>query len=94
VDVSLNKDDGMLAVPLVKRHLDTMPALRSLLMLLKRFLAQRELNSAATAGVSGYVLTCMCISFLQVRRFCLARRCAQGLTRFISSIRTRYQPNM
>jgi non-canonical poly(A) RNA polymerase PAPD5/7 len=46
-----------------------MPALRPLVLVLKSFLKQRKLNSAATSGLSSYAVTCMVISFLQVRYF-------------------------
>lgn len=65
-DIVVNRDDGMKVTPIVREYLDEMPALRPLLLILKVFLYQRNLNSAATGGPSSYVLTCMVIHFLQV----------------------------
>ncbi|KAI5981420.1 hypothetical protein EDD15DRAFT_2183274 [Pisolithus albus] len=65
-DIVVNRDDGMKVTPIVRGYLDEMPALRPLLLILKVFLYQRNLNSAATGGPSSYVLTCMVIHFLQV----------------------------
>ncbi|KAI6163613.1 hypothetical protein EDD17DRAFT_1565717 [Pisolithus thermaeus] len=65
-DIVVNHDDGMKVTPIVHDYLDKMPAVRPLLLILKVFLCQRNLNSAATGGPSSYVLTCMVIHFLQV----------------------------
>lgn len=43
-----------------------MPALRPLIFVLKGFLRQRKLHSAASSGLSSYAVICMTISFLQV----------------------------
>jgi non-canonical poly(A) RNA polymerase PAPD5/7 len=44
-----------------------MPALRPLVLVMKCFLKQRKLHSAASSGLSSYALICMAISYLQVR---------------------------
>ena len=66
-DICINSDSGLTAIPLIKQYLDTMPALRPLIMTVKAFLAARGLNSAATGGLGSYSVTLLAISFLQVR---------------------------
>ena len=51
---------------MIKHYLDTMPALRPLIMVLKAFLTARSLNSAALGGLGSYALSLIAISFLQV----------------------------
>lgn len=66
-DININADDGCSMIPLIKTYLDTMPALRPLLLLVKAFLARRGLNSAAASGLGSYASTLLIISFLQLR---------------------------
>lgn len=66
-DIGINNTDGFEAVDTINFYLAKMPALRPLVMVLKGFLRQRNLNSAASSGLSSYALICMAISFLQVR---------------------------
>lgn len=42
-----------------------------LILVLKQFLLQRDLNEVFTGGISSYSLILMAISFLQVSRVCL-----------------------
>lgn len=42
------------------------PVLRPLVLVLKQFLLQRDLNEAYTGGISSYCLLLMVYSFLQV----------------------------
>ena len=67
VDIGINNVDGVTAVDVINDHLDRMPALRPLVLVVKAFLAQKDLNSAAKSGLSSYALICMAISFVQVR---------------------------
>ena len=66
IDISLNHEDGVKAVPVIADYMQRMPALRYLVMVMKGFLAQHNLNSAAYGGLSSYSLICLAISFLQV----------------------------
>jgi non-canonical poly(A) RNA polymerase PAPD5/7 len=68
VDIGINNVDGLLALDIINEYLSTIPALRPLVMVVKAFLAQKNLNSAATSGLSSYALICMAISFVQVRK--------------------------
>jgi non-canonical poly(A) RNA polymerase PAPD5/7 len=61
-----NTNSGLLAIPLVKHHLDDTPSLRPLILVVKNLLARHGLNSAATGGLSSYSVIWMCVSFLQV----------------------------
>jgi len=42
-----------------------MPALRPLILVVKGFLSQRNLNDASKSGLGSYAVILMCISFLQ-----------------------------
>ncbi|KAJ7657010.1 hypothetical protein DFH06DRAFT_1199014 [Mycena polygramma] len=66
VDVGINNGDGPRAIPIVTEYLNKMPALRSLILIVKGFLSQRNLNNAAYGGLGSYAVTLMCISFLQL----------------------------
>ncbi|KAJ7799109.1 hypothetical protein B0H14DRAFT_2904382 [Mycena olivaceomarginata] len=54
------------AIAVVNEYLSKMPALRPLILTVKAFLSQRNLNSAAHSGLGSYAVICMCISFLQL----------------------------
>ncbi|KAL0579422.1 hypothetical protein V5O48_002593 [Marasmius crinis-equi] len=66
VDITANTTDGPQCVKIVKNYISTMPALRSLILILKVFLKERRLSDASLGGLSSYALTCMVISFLQL----------------------------
>ncbi|KAJ7045207.1 hypothetical protein C8F04DRAFT_1343864 [Mycena alexandri] len=66
VDIGINNADGPRAIEVVNEYLSTMPALRPLILIVKGFLSQRNLNNAAYGGLGSYAVTCMCISFLQL----------------------------
>ncbi|TRM70537.1 hypothetical protein BD626DRAFT_477789 [Schizophyllum amplum] len=65
VDIGINNTDGLDGVLVMRHFLDTMPALRPLLLVLKRFLSQRDLGSAAKSGLGGYGLMCLLVAFLK-----------------------------
>ena len=50
----------------VQRFLKEYPTLRYLVLVLKQFLLQRDMNEVFTGGISSYSLTLLAISFLQV----------------------------
>lgn len=56
----------MKAIPVIKRYLDEMPALRHLVLVIKVFLAHKGLNSAANGGLGSYATICLAIHLLQV----------------------------
>jgi non-canonical poly(A) RNA polymerase PAPD5/7 len=69
VDISLNQSNGLRAVRIVNKLLNQLPALQSLVMVVKLFLNQRSLNEVYTGGLGSYAIICMSVSFLQVRSF-------------------------
>ncbi|KAL1731732.1 hypothetical protein EV714DRAFT_271532 [Schizophyllum commune] len=65
VDIGVNNVDGLNGVPVMQKFLRTMPALRPLMFVLKRFLGQRDLGNAAKSGLGGYGLMCLLVAFLK-----------------------------
>lgn len=65
-DISINGEDGLRAIPIIKEYVATLPVLRPLILVLKSYLASQKLNSAATGGLGSFALMCMIISFIQV----------------------------
>ena len=55
------------------------PVLPYLVLVLKQFLLQRDLNEVFTGGIGSYSLFLMAVSFLQVRREVLTCWCALTL---------------
>lgn len=66
VDISLNQLNGIMAGRVVNKLLVELPALRSLVMVIKSFLGQRSLNEVYSGGLGSYAIVCMAVSFLQV----------------------------
>uniref|UniRef100_A0A1I8HAY9 polynucleotide adenylyltransferase n=1 Tax=Macrostomum lignano TaxID=282301 RepID=A0A1I8HAY9_9PLAT len=66
VDVSFNMPNGVRAAELIASFQARFPCLAPLVMLLKLFLLQRDLNQVWTGGISSYALTLLAVSFLQL----------------------------
>ncbi|KAL4706160.1 hypothetical protein ACJJTC_013625, partial [Scirpophaga incertulas] len=66
VDISFNMSSGVKSAELIKKFKEKYPVLSRLVMVLKQFLLQRDLNEVFTGGISSYSLILMCISFLQL----------------------------
>ncbi|XP_014236265.1 non-canonical poly(A) RNA polymerase PAPD5-like isoform X1 [Trichogramma pretiosum] len=66
VDISFNMNNGVKSAELIKVFKCQYPALEKLVMVLKQFLLQRDLNEVFTGGISSYSLILMTISFLQL----------------------------
>lgn len=66
VDISFNMCSGVKSAELIKHFKEKYPVLSKLVMVLKQFLLQRDLNEVFTGGISSYSLILMCISFLQL----------------------------
>ncbi|KAJ2938957.1 hypothetical protein O0L34_g17769 [Tuta absoluta] len=66
VDISFNMSSGVKSAELIKQYKEKYPCLSRLVMVLKQFLLQRDLNEVFTGGISSYSLILMCISFLQL----------------------------
>lgn len=67
VDISFNMNNGVKSAELINSFKKRFPVLEKLVMVLKQFLLQRDLNEVFTGGISSYSLILMTISFLQVK---------------------------
>jgi hypothetical protein len=70
VDISFNMSNGVKSAELIKDFKQRFPVLSKLVLVLKQFLLQRDLNEVFTGGISSYSLILMTISFLQVWHLC------------------------
>ncbi|KAJ6650119.1 Non-canonical poly(A) RNA polymerase protein Trf4-1 [Pseudolycoriella hygida] len=68
VDISFNMQSGVQSAELIKDYKRKYPVLSKLVLVLKQFLLQRDLNEVFTGGISSYSLILMCISFLQLHQ--------------------------
>ncbi|XP_008553783.1 terminal nucleotidyltransferase 4B [Microplitis demolitor] len=66
VDISFNMSNGVKSAELIKDYKRRFPVLDKLVLVLKQFLLQRDLNEVFTGGISSYSLILMTISFLQL----------------------------
>lgn len=66
IDISFNMNNGVKSAELINSFKRRFPVLEKLVMVLKQFLLQRDLNEVFTGGISSYSLILMTISFLQV----------------------------
>ncbi|KZT61557.1 Nucleotidyltransferase [Calocera cornea HHB12733] len=66
VDISVNQTNGIRAITVVNRFLRHMPAVRSLVMVIKAFLLERGLNEPYSGGFGSYTVICMVVNFLQM----------------------------
>ncbi|CAG2190522.1 PAPD5_7 [Mytilus edulis] len=66
VDISFNTQNAVESAKLIKNFMENFPNLKYLVLVLKQFLLQRDLNEVFTGGISSYSLIYMTISFLQL----------------------------
>ncbi|XP_023668638.2 terminal nucleotidyltransferase 4A-like [Paramormyrops kingsleyae] len=66
VDISFNVETGVKAARFIKDYVKKYAVLPYLILVLKQFLLQRDLNEVFTGGISSYSLILMVISFLQL----------------------------
>lgn len=66
VDISFNQPTGVDSVPLLLHFIQQYPALAKLVLILKQFLTQRQLNEVYYGGISSYSLFLLLVSFLQL----------------------------
>ncbi|XP_030580409.1 terminal nucleotidyltransferase 4B [Archocentrus centrarchus] len=66
VDISFNVESGVNAACLIKDFKEKYPVLPYLVLVLKQFLLQRDLNEVFTGGIGSYSLFLMAVSFLQL----------------------------
>ena len=68
-DISFNKMDGVKQVKEIQKGMEYYPEMKHLLLIVKCFLRQRDLNETYTGGVGSFLLFCMILTFLrEVRR--------------------------
>ncbi|XP_064466847.1 terminal nucleotidyltransferase 4B-like [Ornithodoros turicata] len=66
VDISFNMNNGVKSARLITYFKEKYPVLPKLVLVLKQFLLQRDLNEVFTGGISSYSLILMTVSFLQL----------------------------
>lgn len=66
VDISINQGNGVTTGKMVNHFLGELPALRSVVLIIKNFLSQRSMNEVFTGGLGSYSIVCLAISFLQM----------------------------
>ncbi|XP_019346652.2 terminal nucleotidyltransferase 4A isoform X5 [Alligator mississippiensis] len=79
VDISFNVETGVKAARFIKEYMKKYSLLPYLILVLKQFLLQRDLNEVFTGGISSYSLILMAISFLQLHPRIDARRADENL---------------
>ncbi|SRR5258708_15768686 len=68
VDISINQMNGLAAGQIVTRFIKAMPAIKPLVLVIKSFLKQRNMNEVFSGGLGSYSIVCLVTSFLQVCR--------------------------
>ncbi|NXQ97511.1 PAPD7 polymerase, partial [Sagittarius serpentarius] len=76
---SFNVETGVKAARFIKEYMKKYSLLPYLILVLKQFLLQRDLNEVFTGGISSYSLILMAISFLQLHPRIDARRADENL---------------
>lgn len=66
VDISFNMRSGVKSAKLIKSFMEEFPHLKFLVLVLKQFLLQRDLNEVFTGGIGSYCLILLTVSFLQL----------------------------
>ncbi|KAK6317928.1 hypothetical protein J4Q44_G00112190 [Coregonus suidteri] len=66
VDISFNMKNAVKAAALIKDYKKKYPVLPYLVLVLKQFLLQRDMNEVFTGGISSYCLFLVAVSFLQL----------------------------
>ncbi|KAL0968600.1 hypothetical protein UPYG_G00269040 [Umbra pygmaea] len=66
VDISFNMKNAVKAAALIKDYKKKYPVLPQLVLVLKQFLLQRDMNEVFTGGISSYCLFLIAVSFLQL----------------------------
>ncbi|KAK7207691.1 hypothetical protein BZA70DRAFT_22263 [Myxozyma melibiosi] len=66
IDVSFEKYGGVVAADTILHWVAERPGLRELVMVVKYFLAIRELNSVPKGGLGGFAVVCLVLSFYQM----------------------------
>lgn len=65
VDIAFNQEHGIRCVRLINDYKSSYPQLPMLLLVIKQFLTQRQLNEVFYGGINSYSLVLMLVSFFQ-----------------------------
>lgn len=68
-DISIGVNNGPKYVPVIKKYVESYPALRPLLLVVKCFLRQRNLNEVYTGGLGSYSVLLLVVSHLQMLKY-------------------------
>lgn len=66
VDISFNINSGIESAAIMKALMDIIPSIKPLTLLIKQFLAIRNLNEVFHGGLGSYSITLLIVSFLQM----------------------------
>lgn len=68
VDISINADNGIKSAQIQRSFSESIypESLRSMVLVIKQFLAQRSLNEVYTGGIGSYAITLLCVSLFQM----------------------------
>lgn len=64
-DISFNKLDGINQVKDIQKALDYYPEMRYMILVIKCFLKQRDLNETYQGGIGSFLLFCLVLTFLR-----------------------------
>lgn len=67
VDIAFNVTNGLTSAELIQGFLKEFPSLPFLVLVLKQFVYQRDLNEVYTGGIGSYSLILLAVSFLQLQ---------------------------
>ncbi len=65
VDICFNRDSGIDSARMISSFIEEYPVLPKLVLIIKQFLTQRNLNEVYYGGISSYSVTLLIVSFLQ-----------------------------
>ncbi|GBG32330.1 PolyA RNA polymerase protein 1 [Hondaea fermentalgiana] len=65
IDICFDKESGISTGQMVRKLVQEMPALRPLVLTIKYFLAQRDINETYRGGIGSHLCLCMIVSMLQ-----------------------------
>ena len=66
VDISFNMESGLRSAEKVKEYMELYPLLKSMLLVIKHYLYQQNLNEVYTGGIGSYSVILLIVSFFQM----------------------------
>ena len=67
VDISFNMESGLRSAKKVKEYMELYPLLKNMLLVIKHYLYEQDLNEVYTGGIGSYSVILLIISFFQTR---------------------------